>query len=61
MEDVIKINGDVVNNIRFAHVTVLITYSQEALLRLIDRISTEYIKYKIKIERFLLTSHFNWY
>lgn len=40
-EDGIKINGQVVNNLRYADDTVIIADSQEALQRLIIKISTE--------------------
>jgi len=40
-EDGIKVNGQVVNNLRYADDTVILVESQEALQRLIDRINTE--------------------
>lgn len=48
-EDGIKINGQVVNNLRYADDTVIIADSQEALQRLIDKINNEGERLGLKI------------
>ena len=48
-EDGIKINGQTVNNLRYADDTVILADNQEALQRLIDRINTEGERLGLKI------------